>query len=241
MDPDEFISWLQTVDRILEFKEVPEDKIVKLVVIKLKKSASLWWENLKRLRNREGRSKIVSWSKMKKELQRKYIPDQYKQDLFLKFTQLQQQQTTVEEYIGEFEQVSIKCDVVEPEEHTVARFLGGLNPTISNVVQLQPYWTVQDVMSLALKVEKQQARNKKTFQRNVMPESIPDRENKNSKTGAGPSRVIEEPSPRGPPRMNQPQTPMPARKCFKCQGFGHIASNCPNRRVVVLSEESEAV
>ncbi|PKU84723.1 putative mitochondrial protein [Dendrobium catenatum] len=41
--------------------------------------------------------------------------------------------------------------------------------------------------------------------------------------------------------MNQPQNPLPARKCFKCQGFGHIASNCPNRRVVILAEEPEAI
>ncbi|PKU61488.1 RNA-directed DNA polymerase [Dendrobium catenatum] len=31
----------------------------------------------------------------------------------------------------------------------------------------------------------------------------------------------------------------PARKCFKCQGFGHIASGCPNRRVVTLMEERD--
>ncbi|PKU70261.1 hypothetical protein MA16_Dca019239 [Dendrobium catenatum] len=160
MDPDEFIGWLQSVERILDFKEVSADRIVKLVAIRLKKAASLWWENLKRSRIREGKSKIETWNKMKRELQRKYIPDQYKQDLFLKFTQLQQQQMTVEEYVAEFEQLSLKCDVVEPEEHTMARFLGGLNTAISNVVQLQSYWTFQDVVNLALKVEKQQGRSR---------------------------------------------------------------------------------
>ena len=28
-----------------------------------------------------------------------------------------------------------------------------------------------------------------------------------------------------------------ARKCFKCQGYGHIASNCPNKKVVTIIEE----
>ncbi|PKU68071.1 RNA-directed DNA polymerase [Dendrobium catenatum] len=33
----------------------------------------------------------------------------------------------------------------------------------------------------------------------------------------------------------------PARKCFKCHGFGHVAANCPNRRVVTLLEEEDLV
>ncbi|PKU80605.1 hypothetical protein MA16_Dca011729 [Dendrobium catenatum] len=86
---------------------------------------------------------------------------------------------------------------MEPEENTIVRFLGGLNPSFANTVQLQPYWTLQDVISLALKVEKQQ------------------------RTG------------------RQSATGFPARKCFKCQGFGHIASGCPNRRVVKLMEERD--
>lgn len=30
-----------------------------------------------------------------------------------------------------------------------------------------------------------------------------------------------------------------SRRCFKCQGLGHIASECPNRRIVSLVEEVE--
>ena len=29
------------------------------------------------------------------------------------------------------------------------------------------------------------------------------------------------------------------RQCFKCHGFGHIAYECPNRRMVALVEEDE--
>ncbi|PKU86789.1 hypothetical protein MA16_Dca020951 [Dendrobium catenatum] len=61
-------------DRIMEYKDVHPNSIVKLIAIKLKKSASLWWENLKRTRLCEGHNKIVSCDKMKKELQRKYFP-----------------------------------------------------------------------------------------------------------------------------------------------------------------------
>ncbi|GJS67315.1 hypothetical protein Tco_0681879 [Tanacetum coccineum] len=61
---------------------------------------------------------------------------------------------TVEEVINEFDKLRIRCDVVEEEEHVVARFLGVLKPEIANIVSLQPYWTYTNVFRLALKVEK---------------------------------------------------------------------------------------
>ena len=30
-------------------------------------------------------------------------------------------------------------------------------------------------------------------------------------------------------------------KCFKCQGFGHIVSQCPNRRTMLLLDNGEVV
>ena len=35
LDPDEFLGWLQTVERVFEYKDVPEDKKVKLAALKL--------------------------------------------------------------------------------------------------------------------------------------------------------------------------------------------------------------
>lgn len=55
MQHDEFIDWLHTVERIFEYEDVPEHYKVKLVAIKLKKHASIWWEQLKVRRAREGK------------------------------------------------------------------------------------------------------------------------------------------------------------------------------------------
>jgi hypothetical protein len=47
--------------------------------------ASIWWEHLKKQRESERKSRIVTWTKMKKALKKKYLPDHYRQDAFLKF------------------------------------------------------------------------------------------------------------------------------------------------------------
>lgn len=42
MKPDDFIDWLTIVERIFDFKDVPENCKVKIVAIKLRKHASIW-------------------------------------------------------------------------------------------------------------------------------------------------------------------------------------------------------
>ncbi|CAB4263480.1 unnamed protein product [Prunus armeniaca] len=60
MQPDDFVDWLNTVERIFDYKEVSDEKKVKIVAIKLKSNASAWWEQLKTRRDRTGKSKIKS-------------------------------------------------------------------------------------------------------------------------------------------------------------------------------------
>jgi len=62
---------------------------------------------------------------------------------------------SVEEYTREFEQLLIKCDLKEDEEQTLVRYLGGLDERISNVVELHPYTTLDELSSLSHKVELQ--------------------------------------------------------------------------------------
>ncbi|KAD5507410.1 hypothetical protein E3N88_15113 [Mikania micrantha] len=43
VQPDDFLDWLSTVERIFDLENIPDPYKVKLVAIKLWKSASLWW------------------------------------------------------------------------------------------------------------------------------------------------------------------------------------------------------
>jgi len=64
----------------------------------------------------------------------------------------------MEEYVKEFELLLIRCELMEPQEQTIARFLGGLRKDITNVVELQPYIFLEEVINLATRVERQQKR-----------------------------------------------------------------------------------
>jgi len=74
LDPDEFLEWLQAVERAFEFEEVPEDQKAKLVALKLRSFASLWWTHLLAKRVRQGKEKIRTWDKMKSKLKARFLP-----------------------------------------------------------------------------------------------------------------------------------------------------------------------
>ena len=241
LDPEEFLDWLNTVERVFDYKEVPEDKKVKLVALKLRKYASLWWTNLCTKRTRSHKEKIRSWEKMKKKLKARFLPASYVQDSYAQLHNLTQGNMSIAEYTREFEKLLIKCDISEPEEQTIVRYLGGLEPRYANVIELQQYTTFDEVCVLTHKVEQQ--RKKQPLRREFKPPNRNSPINKGSTIQPQRNPFPNTPSPQKtqtPQRANPPPRPNPTtistRRCFRCQGFGHIASECPNRKVVTLME-----
>ncbi|KAJ0981854.1 hypothetical protein J5N97_010109 [Dioscorea zingiberensis] len=153
-----FIDWLNEVEGIFEYKEVPDRLKVKLVTIKLKGRASAWWEQLRRSRDRQGKTKIVDWDKMKKKMKGHFLPFGYTQTLFQRLHTLRQGARSIDEYTEDFYQLIARNDLSETEEQLVARYLGGLLQSIQDVFSLHSLWTVSEAYQRALTVERQQNR-----------------------------------------------------------------------------------
>lgn len=83
-----------------------------------------------------GKPKIKNWEKMKKALRAKFLPDNYVQETFLKLHSLKQNLKTVNEYTEEFDLLTMRCGVMETEEQTIARYLGGFRRDIFDVLVL---------------------------------------------------------------------------------------------------------
>jgi hypothetical protein len=61
----------------------------------------------------------------------------------------------VEEYQKELEMSMIRVNVNEDEEVNMSRFFNGLNRDIANVVELQSYVELEELVHFAIKVEGQ--------------------------------------------------------------------------------------
>ena len=92
---------------------------------------------------------------MKVLTRRRFLLNQYYTNLYLKLQGLNQGYKTVNKYHKEMEIAMIQANVVEDREATMARFLNGLNRDIVNVVELQHYVELEDMVHMTTKVERQ--------------------------------------------------------------------------------------
>jgi len=112
------MDWVRAIERIIELKDYNDEKAFKLAILKLREYASLWHEILKKSWARETKSKTKTWSKLKKHMERRFLPPSYKRKLYLKITSLSHENLKVEEYIWEFEQLQMRVGLNKDNELT---------------------------------------------------------------------------------------------------------------------------
>ena len=152
-----------------------------------------------------------------------------------KLQRLQQKSMSVEEYRQKMELYMMRASIREDETTTIARFLSGLNLDIRDRVELLPYRDLNDLIQLCIKVEQQNLRKTSSRRESSYSNSYPKREHKREET-------IEEKPKETPTNIVKDvitSQPRSRDKCFKCFKKGHIASQCQNRRTILLRGRDE--
>jgi hypothetical protein len=126
----------------------------------------------------------------------------------------------------------------------MARFLLGSNREIHDKVEMQHYVELEDMVHMAIKVEQQLKRGsgtraghnssssswKSSHAKPLDKSQMPKPERKSATTSHVPQGKTEASTSRNRDI-----------KYFRCQGRGHIASQCPNKQVMVLQANGEIV
>jgi len=93
--------------------------------------------------------------------------------LYLKLQSLHQGSKSMDDYYKEMEITMIQANVIEDREATLARFLNGLNRKIVNMVELEHYVELEDMVHTAMKMERQiKKRGSTRFQTNWASSSL---------------------------------------------------------------------
>uniref|UniRef100_A0A2N9HUT1 CCHC-type domain-containing protein n=1 Tax=Fagus sylvatica TaxID=28930 RepID=A0A2N9HUT1_FAGSY len=243
-DPEVYLEWEKKIDLVFDCHNYSEEKKVKLAVIEFTDYAIIWWDQLVTNRRRNNERPVETWGELKAIMRRRFVPSHFYRDLYQKLQNLTQGSRSVEDYHKEMEVAMIRANVEEDREATMARFLSGLNRDIANVIELQHYVEIEDMVHMAMKVERQLKRKGTARYTSVSNTTWKSKWDKNDP--AETKRKTEPPMGKDEGTSNKPKVEsQPSRnrdiKCFKCLGSGHIASQCPNRRVMIMRDNGEVM
>jgi hypothetical protein len=158
----------------------------------------------------------------------------------------------------------LRCNLVEGEEPAMARFLGGLNREIQDILAYKDYTNVTRLFHLACKAEREVQERCASTRSNVSAGKSTSWQPRTN-TSIGGHAPVPTPSPSHAaapsPSSDKPHAPpttsatktvqKPAASAFSvasmgrtrdvqchcCKGFGHVQLDCPSKRVLVVKDD----
>ncbi|XP_029126278.1 uncharacterized protein LOC109793894 [Cajanus cajan] len=197
-------------------------------------------EFLKRERLRNEEPLVETWAEMKRLMRKRYVLASYARDVKFKLQKLSQGTKGVEEYYKELDLLIMQANIEEDPELTMARFINGLNNDIRDVVELQEFVEIEDLLHKSIQVEQQLKRKSVTKKSSSNYNSYSWKDKNKKEVAATPSNLASTSHGKSSSKsLEQPQKKSKDIKCFKCQGMGHYAYECPTKRTMVLKENGD--
>ncbi|KAH9698006.1 hypothetical protein KPL71_023835 [Citrus sinensis] len=216
---------------------------VKLAAVEFTDYAIIWWDQLVLSRRQNRERPINTWEEMKAIMRRRFVPSHYYRELHQRLQSLTQGSRSAEDYHKEMEIIMIRANIEEEREATMARFLHGLNQDIANVVDLQHYVELEDMVHMAMKVERQLKKKGSTRTNLGSSSSWKSKWSKDEKVVSKPKiepiKDHKEGGNQSKGKFDSQHSRNRDIKCFKCLGTSHIASQCPNKRVMILRDDGD--
>ncbi|PVH36619.1 hypothetical protein PAHAL_6G124100 [Panicum hallii] len=260
-DPDAYITWKIVVDQKFACHNFPENARVRAATSEFTDFASIWWIEHG---NKNVDDMPQTWDALKWVMRARFIPSYYARDLLHKLQQLRQGTRSVEEYYQELQMGMLRCNLVEGDEPAMARFLGGLNWKIQDILAYKVYTNITRLFHLACKAEREVQGRRASTRPNVSAVKSTSWQ-PHTNTSMGRRAPIPTPSPSHAalpsPSNDKPRTPpttsatktiqKPAVsassvastgrtrdvQCHRCKGFGYVQRDCPTKRILVVKDD----
>nr|XP_015634749.2 uncharacterized protein LOC107280607 [Oryza sativa Japonica Group] len=150
-DPDAYLTWELAIDQKFACHDFPENKRVRAATSEFTDFASIWWSEFVRS---NPNNTPQTWDAMKRVMRARFVPSYHARDLLHKLQQLRQGNKSVEEYYQALQTGMLRCGLVENDDAGMARFMGGLNREIQDILAYKEYNSINRLFHLACKAER---------------------------------------------------------------------------------------
>ncbi|KAG7572494.1 Integrase catalytic core [Arabidopsis suecica] len=250
-DPDAYLEWEKKIELLFNCKHYTEINRVRVAATEFHDYALSWWDQIVTSRRRNGEYPVETWTEMKTIMRKRFVPSHYHRELHQRLRRLTQGHRSVEEYYQDMEKLMLRADISEDREATMSRFLGGLNRDIQDRLETQHYVELEEMLHKAILFEQQLKRksnsrtsygagaatSKPSYTKEVHREEAPSshKEIKPSTTFRNDLKTVTS----GQDNKGKAVVRTRDVRCFKCQGRGHYANECSNRKIMVLLDSGE--
>ncbi len=136
LNPDECLDWIEALDNHFECDYIPASQRVKIAKAKLKGPALTWWNFVQNERLDEGKEPISTWKRMKAEVKKQFVPEDYEVLINQRLQNLKQRDMDVSGYTQEFHNLTLRAKVNESSKQKLARYVNGLKFSIQDELTL---------------------------------------------------------------------------------------------------------
>jgi len=234
-NPDAYLEWESLCERIFQVNDLTEVNKSFFAIAQFKGFAITWWEYMKRLILVLQDGHPPPWTGLKALMRVKYVPERYRQELLAKLYNLRQGSKSVAAYYDEFQNLILKLEYTENEEHVVIRFKVGLNKEISSKMTIHKFASLNDIFEAANEVERELKEEKVPKYKGISSSNSWSKNKEGVQTYLGwnknkdfkkpyEKKPFEGNTPKYPPREggnNDPNKFPKGIQCHKCRGCGH--------------------
>jgi len=253
-DPAAFLEWIQATEYQLLFTQIPLQDFVAAATVHFRGAARVWWHRFVDDRTMRNKVPLTEWHQLKYVMTKKYVPQDYKNQMRLQIAMVKQGGKTPLEFFSQLEDMYYKAGISVSQSTLKTKFLSGLNLNIRDQLEVLPVEDLDDLTHAAMKIHNQLVRKRQVpYQQygqrrydsnsGPLPSSnvrVPSTghnagSDSRAKNATHPGPMSRAPQAKGPQSSQQRASDM---ECYKCGGRGHMMRNCPNNKKVLYSATS---
>jgi hypothetical protein len=151
-DPATYLNWELEVEKKFSCHDIPANSQVKAAISEFTDFALIWWCEYKQ---KLPINSVTTWTQLKTAMHHRFVPSYYAHDLLNKMQRFQQGSQSVEEYYQELQKGMLRCGLVESDDAAMARFCGGLNREIQDILDYKDYFDITTLFEYACKAERE--------------------------------------------------------------------------------------